>query len=80
MSHERDVWQVLLKATSEGSVPKGIYGPATCRWATAEEMKRFNLLDCPLVHLDRSGEIDCYSTTTSAVVVKRRRQHCGETP
>jgi hypothetical protein len=64
---------VLLRATNEGAVPLGYYGPETCRWATREEMRRFNLKACPLVHLDGNGDIDCYFTETEAVVVDRQK-------
>ena len=45
----------LMRAVKEGSVPFGYYGPETCRWATPDEMRRFSLEDCPVVHLDKSG-------------------------
>jgi hypothetical protein len=32
-------------------------------------MRRFGLEDCPMVHLDERGEIDCYFTETGATVV-----------
>ena len=38
------------------------------RSVNAREMRRFGLEDCPLVHLDESGEIDCYFTETGATV------------
>ena len=69
MKAERKIYNVLMKATREETVPWGYYGPETCRWATREEMARFGLESCPLVHLDDSGEIDCYFTETDAIVV-----------
>jgi hypothetical protein len=70
MKMERKIWRVLMKATEDETVPWGYYGPENCRWATREEMQRFGVKDCPLVHLDQAGEIDCYFTTTKAVVVR----------
>lgn len=71
MAHkaEHRIWKVLMKATSEGTVPDGYYGPETCRWATPQEMRRFGLTDCPLVHLDQTDQIDSYFTEIAAVVV-----------
>jgi hypothetical protein len=63
----RKVHNVFMKATKEGTVPFGNYGPETCRWATQEEVRRFGLKDYPLVHLDENGDIDCYFTETEAV-------------
>jgi hypothetical protein len=34
----RKIYDVFMKATREGNVPFGYYGPETCRWATQEEM------------------------------------------
>ena len=48
----------------------GFYGPGTIRWATREEMRSWGLRDAPLVHIDESGEADCYFTTTKAVVIR----------
>jgi hypothetical protein len=59
MKRERQIYNALMRAVKEGCVPFG-YGPETCRWATPDEMRRFGLKDCPMVHLDESGEIDCY--------------------
>ena len=59
-----------MKATEEGTVPFGCYGPETCRWATKEEMRRFGLKDYPMVHLDENGNIDCYFTETEAVTIR----------
>jgi hypothetical protein len=56
--------------TSDGSVPLGYYGAETCRWATQDEMQRFGLKACPLVHLDERGDVDCYFTETEAVTVR----------
>ena len=36
---------------------------------TGREKRRFGLKDCPMVHLDKSGEIDCYFTEAGATVV-----------
>jgi hypothetical protein len=69
-SPERRIYEVLLRATNEGTVPFGYYGPETCRWATQEEMQRFGLRTCPLVHLDEKGRIDSYFTETEAVTVR----------
>ena len=69
-SPERKIYDVLMKATKEGNVPFGYYGPETCRWATQEEMQRFSLKDFPLVHLDEKGEIDCFITETEAVTIR----------
>ena len=63
------------EAVKEGSVPFGYYGPETCRWATPDEMRRFGLEDCPMVHLDKSGEIDCYFTETGATAVPGASHH-----
>jgi hypothetical protein len=68
-SPERKIYDVLMHAIKSGNVPFGYYGSGTCRWATSEEMRRFDLKDCQLVHLDGSGEIDCYFTETDAVIV-----------
>jgi hypothetical protein len=64
-SPERKIYDVFMKATKEGTVPFGYYGPETCRWATQEEMQRFSLKDFPLVHLDEKGDIDCYFSGAS---------------
>jgi hypothetical protein len=47
----------------------------TRRWATPDEMRRFGLKDCPLVHVDQSGEIDCYFTEAGATVVPGASYH-----
>ena len=65
----RNIYDVLMKATNEGAVPDGFYGPDTCRWATQDEMRGFGVKDCPLVHVDEEGHVDCYFTETQAVVV-----------
>jgi hypothetical protein len=62
-------------AVKEGCVPFGYYGPETCRSATPDEMRRFGLEDCPMVHLDKSGEIDCYFTETGATVIPGASYH-----
>jgi hypothetical protein len=54
------------RACEEGTVPDGVYGPGTMRWATTAEMLRFGLSDIPLVHLDENGAVDCYVTETEA--------------
>ena len=69
IKRERQIYNALMRAVKEGCVPFGYYGPETCRWATPDEMRRFGLEDCPMVHLDESGEIDCYFTETGATVV-----------
>jgi hypothetical protein len=66
MKRERQICNALMRAVKEGCVPFGYYGPETCRWATPDEMRRFGLEDCPMVHLDKSGEIDCYFTEAGA--------------
>ena len=48
----RKIYDVFMKATKEGNVPFGYYGPETCRWATRKEMQRLGLKDYPMVHLD----------------------------
>ena len=73
-SPERKIYDVLMKATKEGTVPFGYYGPETCRWATQEEMQRFSLKDFPLVHLDEKGDIDCYFTETEAVTIRPKNE------
>jgi hypothetical protein len=65
----RDIYDVMMKATDEGTVPDGYYGPSTVRWATPEGMRRFNLKECPMVHLDAKGNVDCYFTETEAVTL-----------
>jgi hypothetical protein len=70
----RKIWKVLMRATKEGTVPFGNYGPETCRWATQEEMRRFGLNDHPLVHLDENGTIDCYFTETEAVIIRPKNE------
>ena len=72
MKRTREIYDVFMRAVKEGSIPFGYYGPETCRWATPDEMRRFGLKDCPMVHLDESGEIDCYFTETGATVVPGR--------
>ena len=72
MKRTREIYDVFMRAVKEGSIPFGYYGPETCRWATPDEMRRFGLKDCPTVHLDESGEIDCYFTETGATVVPGR--------
>lgn len=73
MSAERNIYNVIMKATEEGTVPDGHYGPDTCRWATQDEMRRFGLKSRPVVHLNSNGDIDCYFTETEAVVVDYRK-------
>jgi hypothetical protein len=71
--NRKQIYNALMTAVKEGRVPFGYYGPETCRWATPDEMRRFGLEDCLMVHLDKSGEIDCYFTETGATVVPGRR-------
>jgi hypothetical protein len=73
-SSERKIYDVLMRAMNSGAVPDGFYGPETCRWASPGEMRRFRLTSRPLVHLDANGEVDCYFTTTEAVVVGSKRE------
>jgi hypothetical protein len=73
-SRERKIYDVFMKATQEGTVPFGYYGPETCRWATQEEMQRLGLEDYPMVHLDEKGDIDCYFTETGAVIVRPKNE------
>ena len=75
IKRERQIYNALMRAVKEGCVPFGYYGPETCRWATPGEMRRFGLEDCPMVHLDKSGEIDCYFTETGATVVPGASHH-----
>ena len=69
MKRTRQIYNSLMRAVRDGSIPFGYYGPETCRWATPAERRRFGLKDCPMVHLDERGEIDCYFTETGATVV-----------
>ena len=69
MKRVRQIYNAFRRAVKEGSIPFGYYGPETCRWATPDEMRRLGLKDCPMVHLDESGEIDCYFTETGATVL-----------
>jgi hypothetical protein len=73
MSSQRDelrnIYDVMMKATDEGTVPDGYYGPGTVRWATPAEMRHFKLTECPMVHLDKNGNVDCYFTETEAVTL-----------
>ena len=71
----RQIYNTFMRAVRDGSIPFGYYGPETCRWATPDEMRRFGLKDCPLVHIDESGEIDCYFTETGATVVPGASHH-----
>jgi hypothetical protein len=73
-SLEHKIYDVLTKATKEGTVPFGYYGPETCRWATQQEMQRFSLKAFPLVHLDEKGDIDCYFTETEAVAIRPKNE------
>jgi hypothetical protein len=78
-SPERKIYDVFMKATKEGNVPFGYYGPETCRWATQEEVRRLGLKDYPMVHypmvhLDENGEIDCYFTETEAVITRLKNE------
>jgi hypothetical protein len=75
MKRVRQIYNAFMRAVKEGSVPFGYYGPETCRWATLDEMRRFGLEDCPMVHLDKSGKIDCYFTETGATVVPGASHH-----
>jgi hypothetical protein len=63
-----------MRATKESTVPFNYFGPESCRWATQEEMQRFNLKACPLVHLDNTGNIDCYFTETEAVTLAPKHE------
>ena len=74
MTIERNIYDVFIKATKEGLVPFGYYGPETCRWATQNEMQQWGLDIAPLVHFDEGGDIDCYFTETEAVVVRSERR------
>jgi len=69
MKRTRLIYNAFMRAAKEGSIPFGYYGPETRRWATPDDMRRFGLKDCPMVHLDEGGEIDCYFTETGATVV-----------
>ena len=69
-SVERKIYDVFMKATKEGTVPFGYYGPETCRWATRGETQGFGLTVAPLVHFDDNMDIDCYFTETKAIVVQ----------
>ena len=75
MKRVRQIYDAFMRAIDEGSVPFGCYGPETCRWATPDEMRRFGLEDCPLVHLDVRGEIDCYFTEAGVTVVPGASYH-----
>ena len=57
MKRTRQIYDAFMRAIKEGSVPFGYYGPETCRWATPDEMRRFGLKDCPMVHLDEMGKL-----------------------
>ena len=70
----RKIYDVFMKATKEGNVPFGYYGPETCRLATQEEMQRFRVKVCPLVHVDEKGDIDCYFTETEAVITRPKNE------
>jgi hypothetical protein len=74
MKRARLIYDAFRRAVREGCVPFGYYGPETCRWATPDEMRRFGL-ETVLVHLDKSGEIDCYFTETRATVVPGASHH-----
>ena len=67
MKRVRQIYNSLMRAVKDG--------PETCRWATPDEMRHFGLEDCPMVHLDESGEIDCYFTETGATVVPGASHH-----
>jgi hypothetical protein len=56
MKRVRKIYSSLMRAVKEASIPFGYYGPETCRWATPDETRRLGLKDCPMVHLDESGE------------------------
>jgi hypothetical protein len=73
-SPERKIYDVLMRAVQEETVPFGYYAPETCRWASPEEMRRFGLKACPLVHLDEKGDIDSYFTETEAVTVRPKHE------
>ena len=80
MKRVRQIYNSLMRAVKDGSIPFGYYGPETCRWATPDEMRRFGLKDCPfglkdcpMVHLNESG--DCYFTETGATVVPGTSHH-----
>jgi hypothetical protein len=75
MKRTRQIYNALMRAVKEGSIPFGCYGPETCRRATPEEMRRFGLKDCAMVHLDQSGEIGCYLTEAGATVVPGASYH-----
>ena len=57
MKRVRQIYDALMRAIKEDSIPFGYYGPETCRWATPDEMRRFGLEDCPMVHLDKSAKL-----------------------
>jgi hypothetical protein len=75
MKRTRQIYNAFMRAVKEGSIPFGYYGPERCRWATPDEMRRFGLEGCPMVHLDESGEIDCYFTEAGATVVPGASHH-----
>jgi hypothetical protein len=41
MKRVRQIYNALMRAVKDGSIPFGYYGPETCRWATPDEMRRF---------------------------------------
>ena len=57
MKRVRQIYNALMRAVKEGCVSMCYYGPETCRWATPDEMRRFGLEDCPMVHLDKSAKL-----------------------
>ena len=69
MKRVRQIYNAFMRAAQEGSIPFGYYGPETCRWATPDEMRRFGLKDCPMVHLNESV------TETGATVVPGTSHH-----
>ena len=73
MKRVRKIYNSLMRAVKEGSIPFGYYGPETCRWATPDEMRRFGLKDCPMVHL--AAKLTATFTETGATVVPGASHH-----
>jgi hypothetical protein len=60
----RIIFDVLMAAIEDDTMPRGDYGPATYRRASPEEIKRYGLKNDiqPVAHLDARGVVDCFIT------------------
>ena len=76
MKRARQIYNALMRAFEEGCVPFGYYGPETCRWATPDEMRRFGLEHCPMVHFRRERRSKGHAGLTRGHGGRSSRRNC----